>query len=648
MFISGRQTLGANGHGWGRLATLVILGAAALAVAHWICGWIALGFDDSYNLWTARTLAVEGTYGTRLTDTLLPFDPAVTTGPTVLLPLALGLKVFGPTVEMLRVLLALGFALWMLLIAVSLAALWGPGTAAVTCALLCLLPPFVPLGVAVMGEVPGLALVVMGVSLLGLAAQRSEHQGAFALSVAAGGALGLAILAKFIMVLAVVSLAAVALAELAILRKRARGARHLAAVAVAAGLVLVWQLVVWVSIRSAPPVIAETWYAASDYHAARFLRRVAFVPSLAKSEEWQRALAMYSPAFTAIALAAVVLVLLVRRDRAPGGRSFPVEQALLILGAMAGCWIGWFLLVAGPAADARHLLPGVALGLIFAVRVATIGLAAIIRLRGRKPAGVGRAAMIGVALVTVLVGWGAVVEAQTLLELRRQHLVRRTGQEAVAAYLREHAKPGEGVAGWGWHVPWDVAFLAGVTPGRIEPTSAALDGLESWVVLIPELETRRWEDRFPRLVTFLAAQGSPAVADRGYALWPVSTSIGAIRSESGPPRLRSIDPNPSVAGEPPLLWGDTGPPPDPRLARFTTARAIGRRLTAFTAVEIDGAVVPSIYIDDNTIEFLVPPDVYEEPGKRRVRLRSSDGVSETLEWSVESEAQEATNRGPGG
>ena len=107
---------------------LVTIGAAALVVALSTCGWIALRFDDSYNLWTARTLAVEGVYGTRLASTVLPFDPAVTTGPTVLLPLALGLKMLGPTVESLRLLLALGFALWMVLISAALAVSGDPGS----------------------------------------------------------------------------------------------------------------------------------------------------------------------------------------------------------------------------------------------------------------------------------------------------------------------------------------------------------------------------------------------------------------------------------------------------------------------------------------------------------------------------------------
>jgi len=106
--------------------------------------------------------------------------------------------------------------------------------------------------------------------------------------------------------------------------------------------------------------------------------------------------------------------------------------------------------------------------------------------------------------------------------------------------------------------------------------------------------------------------------------------------------LRDVEPNPIVAGTLAVPWGQSGPPPDPRLARFTTARAIGGRLTAFTAVEIDGTVVPSIFVDDKAIEFLVPPETYAMPGTRRVRLRSPDGVSEALEWTTETEAQEGT------
>ena len=494
-----------------------------------------------------------------------------------------------------------------------------------------------------MGEVPAFALVLVGVLLLGLADRRPDRPGAIAPALLAGGALGMALLAKAIVVLAIVPLATLSLAELAIPRTRARGVRHLAAAAVAAALAVVWHFVVWVSIRGASLEIEALWQAASEYHTARFLRRVAFVPSLAKSEEWQRALAMYAPALTAVALAAVALALLAWWNRTRDCPLPPVEPALLILGAMVGSWLSWFLLVAGPGADARHLLPGVALGVVFAVRVGAIGLTAARRMRPRKSAAAGRTVLIGVVLlVTVLVGWSAVVGARYTDELRGQYLVRRTGQEAVAAYLRGQVKPGEGVAGWGWNVPWDVAFLAGVTPGRIEPTSASLDGLEPWVAVGPELKATNWEDRIPRLATFLAGQGSPAVDVPGYALWQVSSPVQAIGSGLGPPRLRDIEPNPIVAGTPPVPWGQSGPPPDPRLARFVTARAIGKRLTAFTAVEIDGTVVPSIFVDDEAIEFLVPPEIYAKPGTRRVRLRSPDGVSETLEWTKEAEAQEGT------
>lgn len=140
--------------------------AAVLLLTH-LHDYPAPWFDEGLNLSTAAMIARQGTYA--LPDSRGPrvMDPAIQTGPTVLLPVALVVRLFGTKLTAAR-LVVVAFALLALWLYWRLARrLFGAPTALV--ASLCLLAgnpdrfaSFVYMGRQVLGEVPALAFVLLG------------------------------------------------------------------------------------------------------------------------------------------------------------------------------------------------------------------------------------------------------------------------------------------------------------------------------------------------------------------------------------------------------------------------------------------------------------------------------------------------------
>jgi hypothetical protein len=63
---------------------------------------ISLGFDEAYNLNLAKTFAQDNRYATQLENGYRHFDPAVSTGPTLLFPLALAIRGGGANLATVR------------------------------------------------------------------------------------------------------------------------------------------------------------------------------------------------------------------------------------------------------------------------------------------------------------------------------------------------------------------------------------------------------------------------------------------------------------------------------------------------------------------------------------------------------------------
>lgn len=172
----------------GAFAVIVALSALNITL------YPRIGFDEGVFLTGARTLAQTGSYGTQSADGLKLFDAMLTTGPTVIAPVAILFKVFGAGLLPARLI----SVLYLLLAAVGLyrVAHQLSGRAAAVLAILA----FAALGEAgpfangrpVLGEIAALAYLFWGSSFF-ISAQLTRKP---ALYVLTGLSFGLAILTK--------------------------------------------------------------------------------------------------------------------------------------------------------------------------------------------------------------------------------------------------------------------------------------------------------------------------------------------------------------------------------------------------------------------------------------------------------------------
>lgn len=174
-------------------------------------------FDEGLNLSTAATLAGSGLYALPDTRGPLVLDPAIQTGPTVLVPVALALRLFGNDVLQGR-LVIVAFALIAIVAYWRLAArLVGPWPALLALGLLLAGTPeprasFVQMSRQVLGEIPALAYLLIGL-LIWLKAV--EHRSpSLAPLILSGLAWGIAMLTKSqVLITLPAALAAVALLD---------------------------------------------------------------------------------------------------------------------------------------------------------------------------------------------------------------------------------------------------------------------------------------------------------------------------------------------------------------------------------------------------------------------------------------------------
>ncbi len=154
-------------------------------------------FDEGLNTHAARLLADAGIYGTLTVDGANPFDPAVTTGPTVILPIA-GLFRLGGVSMLLARLVSVGYSIAALCAVYLLCVrLRGPKKAWLVLLLFLAMPSiggigFFAMGRQVLGESASFAFVAVGL----LALFRSWEQDGRAEGVVAGIFFGLAVLSK--------------------------------------------------------------------------------------------------------------------------------------------------------------------------------------------------------------------------------------------------------------------------------------------------------------------------------------------------------------------------------------------------------------------------------------------------------------------
>lgn len=202
-------------------------------------------FDEGLNVSAAAAIARDGVYALPDAHGFRVLDPAIQTGPTVIVPIAVVFQAFGAGFLQAR-LVIVGFAL------IALASYWrlaqrlvGRRTGLLAVAFLLAGNPepmasFVPMSRQVLGEVPSLAYLLLGMLIWLPAVQRQSSK--LAPFILAGLAWGIALTTKSQVLLTFpVALAAVAALD-RLYYRQARWRDFVLPMAVAIGCVAVWYL----------------------------------------------------------------------------------------------------------------------------------------------------------------------------------------------------------------------------------------------------------------------------------------------------------------------------------------------------------------------------------------------------------------------
>lgn len=148
-------------------------------------------FDEGIHLQVANNLRIDGTYAARSADGTLDYAPSIGVGPTLLLPVAGTMAVFGTSLTSGRAIPVIYLVVTTILLFAIARSLFGPRAGFATLAIALTMPAldWVETGRQVLGEVPAVMFLLLG-GLLAVRAKRSSSL------IAAGVVLGLSLVTK--------------------------------------------------------------------------------------------------------------------------------------------------------------------------------------------------------------------------------------------------------------------------------------------------------------------------------------------------------------------------------------------------------------------------------------------------------------------
>ncbi|MBI2954901.1 MAG: hypothetical protein HYY30_11345 [Chloroflexi bacterium] len=509
-----------------------IVGGVLIALAAVTPGMApVLTFDEAYNMALAKHLANTGQYATEIVGTPLRwFDPYITTGPTLEIPLALVIKFFGTGLVQARA-VTLAFLVLLLVssyIVANRQSSWLGG--AIALALLGLLSyDLYDLGLRVLGEVPAVAFLLLSVATL----SRSEGIWSFL-----GGALAaLAVLSKPQLIIAAAAILAVQFA-FCIAGQRGAGIRTLLLVV---GVVV--PPAIWNAYQIAVVGIAR-WLDMNAFTGNRIIQATATLKSLVNAasltpstimlltalsllfgmaviwlvRRYGRAL---RPVFARLALLMLVTapLLALRWDYVAyrisyHWRDHQIETALALFGLLFGLGYSLFRLRIGISLMSvvgilfaewylgysevnpyRYSFFWRIIGLI----EAGVALDLIIRsLAGRtKPfMGIFESSPVLTAITTsagsslCAVGVIGLLLAHNLPIIQSVPPRNYYGPPEVADWLKQNTSPDTILLGSGWWLPWEVAYVSNLPVADVE--TSVFDNLSDarrprFLVIRPEL-----------------------------------------------------------------------------------------------------------------------------------------------------------------
>jgi 4-amino-4-deoxy-L-arabinose transferase-like glycosyltransferase len=356
------------------LVLVVATGLLLLNLPHWPPTW----YDEGVSLQASKNLVLHGRYGLRHGSEVRVFDPLISVGPTVTLPVALSFKVFGIGLVQARAVMVL-FAVAALGSFMMLARhVFGAPTAVVAALWLLAFPSqsvdvtasFLGLGRTALGEVPALLLVSAGAIVWFSALDRRSD----ARLLAAGLLFGLAVVTKQQAALVLVALAGTWLVDRCWHRQLA--ARHVGyPLGLALTCLLAWSIV----LRCTPGSSYDEQVLSAGSRVQTLALTALASPGLMISNLG----ALSASGVLTWGLPGLIYGLCISQERSLGG----VKRSFVLV--IAATWLLWF--VVASIGWLRYAVIGVAMMTVFTARL-LVDLAGGFDVWGRHDAASGRPA----------------------------------------------------------------------------------------------------------------------------------------------------------------------------------------------------------------------------------------------------------------
>jgi len=123
-------------------------------------------YDESFNLQIPKNLVEKGQYATYYNLEYHLFDPAITTGPSVLIPIAIFFKIFGTNYLVSRFVMLCFFILMCLFLYIVSREFFGRKAAYLSLIFVILIPGSLTIGLRALGEIPAVLYLLIGIYFL--------------------------------------------------------------------------------------------------------------------------------------------------------------------------------------------------------------------------------------------------------------------------------------------------------------------------------------------------------------------------------------------------------------------------------------------------------------------------------------------------
>lgn len=446
-----------------------------------------VNFDEGYNLQIPINLIKFGLYGSRTSEGVTLFDPFISTGPLVLVPITIPFIIFGQGIVQARLISGL-YAFGVMVLLVWLTERLYGGSCAILSLLLLVITKdvFWILGM-VLGEGAGVFYILLGMFFWAQAEEKNHMHTA----IWAGLSWGLAVWAKPSMMMAVLIIVSSLFVYAWFSRSKYVG---LALISGCIGLLLgaSWPIWSWIIIGNTPP---------------RSLLAQQFSVNVAKNIARNLSQLVLNLGFPCIIGSLLTLRRLYKSCIVPSDLMEKLCVTKIIGCVLAFTWIFWWVLFNGEA-NYRHLFPSLIWGnpllassLTFSskersslFKITRIGLTLLVILNVFLPGG----------LCSYFLGLKNAYEGKEA-QLKFAHYIARLDSDAQ-------------ILGIGWFMAWDIAFLSGRTFGHLEGIHS---GEKAYVVITPTI--RRYSDAYHYALELIQRHSAKAVYidNFGYVLYEI-------------------------------------------------------------------------------------------------------------------------------